>query len=65
MNTRRKSGCDKAPNVRTFLISEDETATIVQATFIEHKLEYDVVFEFIQNRSKQNAISWKSMTTTI
>ena len=39
---------DKAPNVRTFLISPDETATIVTATFIEHSLDYGVVFEHVQ-----------------
>lgn len=43
-----KKRVDKAPNVRTFLISADETATIVQATFIEQKLEYGTVFKFIQ-----------------
>ncbi len=40
---------DKAPNVRTFLISEDETATVITATFIEFGLDYGVVFEFVQN----------------
>jgi uncharacterized protein len=39
---------DKAPNVRTFLISEDETATIVTATFIEHSLDYGKTFEYVQ-----------------
>ncbi len=40
---------DKAPNVRTFLISEDETATIITATFIEHSLDYGATFEYVQN----------------
>ncbi len=39
---------DKAPNVRTFLISGDETATIVSATFIEHSLDYGEVFKFVR-----------------
>lgn len=39
---------DKAPNVRTFLISEDETATIITATFIEHSLDYGETFEYVQ-----------------
>ncbi len=39
---------DKAPNVRTFLISEDETATIITATFIEHSLDYGKTFEYVQ-----------------
>ena len=40
---------DKAPNVRTFLISEDETATIITATFIEHSLDYGKTFDYVQN----------------
>lgn len=40
---------DKAPNVRTFLISGDETATIISATFIERLLDYGVTFKYIQN----------------
>lgn len=48
-----KKRVDKAPNVRTFLISPDETATIVQATFIEHKLDYGVVFDFIQKMAEK------------
>ncbi|MEQ8663260.1 MAG: MMPL family transporter, partial [Gammaproteobacteria bacterium] len=39
---------DKAPNVRTFLISEDETATIITATFIEHSLDYGKTFDYVQ-----------------
>jgi predicted RND superfamily exporter protein len=39
---------DKAPNVRTFLISSDETATIVSATFLEKSLDYGAVFKFVQ-----------------
>ena len=48
-----KKRVDKAPNVRTFLISADETATIVQATFIEQKLDYGVVFEFVQDLAEK------------
>ena len=48
-----KRRVDKAANVRTFLISADETATIVQATFIEQKLDYGVVFEFIQELAEK------------
>lgn len=40
---------DKAPNVRTFLISADETATLITATFIEHSLKYDETFKFVQD----------------
>ncbi|MEH6639192.1 MAG: MMPL family transporter [Porticoccaceae bacterium] len=38
----------KSPGSRTFLISQDETATLIQATFIERVLDYGVVFEEIQ-----------------
>jgi len=48
-----KSRVDKAPNVRTFLISKDETATLISATFIERNLDYGVVFEFIQNLAEK------------
>ncbi len=48
-----KRRVDKAANVRTFLISADETATIVQATFIEQKLDYGVVFEFVQELAEK------------
>ena len=40
---------DKAPNARAFLISHDETATLITATFIERLLDYGVVFEHVQN----------------
>ena len=42
---------DKAPNVRTFLISPDETATIITATFIDLEskpIDYAGVFEHVQ-----------------
>lgn len=39
---------DKAPNVQKFFISEDESAAIVQATFIEHSLDYGKTFHYIQ-----------------
>ncbi|MBT7565158.1 MAG: MMPL family transporter, partial [Porticoccaceae bacterium] len=40
---------DKAPNVQKFFISEDESAAIVQATFIEHSLDYGKTFHYIQD----------------
>ena len=39
---------DKAPNVRTFLISPDNRSTIVMATFIEQRVEYGEAFEYIE-----------------
>ena len=44
-----KNRVDRANNVRTFLISGDETATIVQATFIEQHLDYGETFKYVQD----------------
>ena len=38
----------KSPNTRVFLISNDDTATLITATFIEHQVDYGEVFEFVQ-----------------
>ncbi len=38
----------KSPASQNFLISPDETATLIQATFIERLLDYRTVFEFVQ-----------------
>ncbi len=38
----------KSPGSQTFLISQDETATIIQATFIERLTDYGVIFQAIQ-----------------
>lgn len=38
----------KSPGSQTFLISPDQTATLIQATFIERLLDYGVIFEEIQ-----------------
>ena len=43
-----RSRVDKAANVRTFLISGDETATLVSATFIERTLDYGETFKYVQ-----------------
>lgn len=40
----------KSPGSRTFLISQDETATIIQATFIERLMDYGVIFKEIQEK---------------
>jgi predicted RND superfamily exporter protein len=39
---------EKAPNARRFLISEDETGTMITATFIERLLDYGESFKYIQ-----------------
>jgi predicted RND superfamily exporter protein len=44
---------EKAPNARAFLISHDETATLIRATFIERLLDYGVVFENVQRLAEE------------
>jgi predicted RND superfamily exporter protein len=39
---------EKAPNVRTFLISRDERSALVLATFIEHRIDYGETFGYLQ-----------------
>jgi predicted RND superfamily exporter protein len=39
---------DKAANVRTFLISQDERSTLVMATFIEKKIDYGDTFRYLR-----------------
>ena len=39
----------KAPNARAFLISEDESATLITATFIERLVDYGDLFVYVQN----------------
>ncbi|MGE0487190.1 MAG: RND family transporter [Gammaproteobacteria bacterium] len=43
-----KHRVDRSNNVRKFLISEDETATLVTATFIEFSLDYGKTFDYVQ-----------------
>lgn len=42
----------KAPNVRNFMVSEDGTATLVTATFIERLLDYGETFEYLDKLVK-------------
>jgi len=44
-----KHRVDRANNVRTFLISQDESATLVTATFIERTLDYGETFKHVQD----------------
>lgn len=39
---------DKSPGARTFLISGDGTATLINATFIEQRLDYGEAFKYVQ-----------------
>ena len=38
---------DKSPNARTFLISGDSSATLINATFIERRLDYGEAFKYM------------------
>ena len=38
---------DKSPNARTFLISGDSAATLINATFIEQRLDYGTAFDYV------------------
>ncbi len=38
-----------SPNARTFMISNDGTATLVSATFIEARLDYGEAFKYVQD----------------
>jgi predicted RND superfamily exporter protein len=43
-----KRRVDHSPKVREFLISRDDRATLVMATFIEPRTDYGVVFDHVQ-----------------
>lgn len=45
---RFRQNVDKSPNAQQFLISRDETATLISATFIERLLDYGVAFEYVK-----------------
>ena len=44
---------NESPVVRTFLVSQDSTAAIINATFIERLVDYGVVFEGVQEIIKK------------
>ena len=43
-----RSRVDKSPGSRAFLISGDSSATLINATFIEQRLDYGQAFKFVQ-----------------
>ena len=43
---------DKSPNARAFLISGDATATLINATFIEQRLDYGTAFKYVHDLVK-------------
>lgn len=45
---------DKSPGVARFLISHDHSSTLINATFIEHKLDYGVAHQFVQDLVERN-----------
>jgi predicted RND superfamily exporter protein len=49
-----KTRVDKSPGSRTFLISGDSSATLINATFIERLLDYGVVFKFVKELVEKN-----------
>ncbi|MGH8505050.1 MAG: efflux RND transporter permease subunit [Stenotrophobium sp.] len=48
---------DKSPGVRNFLVSGDYKSTLINATFIESRLDYGKTFDFIQNLKQKAADS--------
>jgi predicted RND superfamily exporter protein len=49
-----KTRVDKSPGSRTFLISTDSSATLINATFIEQQLDYGTAFAFVQDLVVKN-----------
>ena len=43
-----KMRVEKSPNARTFLISADQSATLINATFNESRLDYAEAFKYVQ-----------------
>jgi len=43
-----RSRVDRSASARTFLISRDASATLINATFIEQRLDYGAVFKYVQ-----------------
>lgn len=43
-----KQRVSRSPNARGFLVSTDGASTLVQATFIEQRLDYGETFEYVQ-----------------
>lgn len=44
-----RSRVDKAPIAQQFLISKDQSATLISATFIEHQVDWSDAFEYAQS----------------
>ena len=48
-----RSRVDKTPNVRVFMLSPDDSATLISATFIEHRVDYGEAFDYVQDLVEQ------------
>lgn len=48
-----RSRIDRSPNARTFLISRDQSATLINATFIERRLGYGEAFQYMHGLVKK------------
>jgi predicted RND superfamily exporter protein len=44
-----RSRVDRSPSARAFLISADGSATLINATFIESRLDYGAVFKYVRD----------------
>ena len=49
-----RQNLDKSPNARTFLVSQDQSSTLINATFIESRLDYGEAFQYVQNLVAKN-----------
>ena len=45
----------KAPNAKAFLVAGDDTAALITATFIERRLDYADVFDYVQQLAADNS----------
>lgn len=43
----------ESPNAKTFLVSGDESAAVIQATFLEDKVDWGQAFSYVQNLAEQ------------
>lgn len=50
-----RKNVDQSPNARTFLVSNDGTATLINATFVESRVDYSKSFAFIQDMAAKAA----------
>ncbi len=49
-----KSNVEKSPNARNFLVSADGSSTLINATFIEQRLDYGEAFKYVHDLVMKN-----------